>query len=282
MRMVSYGQNFEDVVLDRMFPEDYRGFYIDVGAYDPVSTSVTKHFYERGWRGINVEPSVAGHQRLVEQRPRDVNLNLALSSAAGTMTFFEAAESSRQLSTLSGESAQHARQAGHTLEERRIEVTTLAEICAEHVNGEIDFLSIDVEGHEHEVIKGADWDRWRPRVVVVEAVTPDEFLPSHEAWEPLLQESGYRFGLFDGLNRFYVRQEESELLEHLRLPANATDNFVSQFHMFRYATLVGGTGVLQNEDLRALQTLALRFPKASAVARKVVRTAARRRGPEKG
>jgi FkbM family methyltransferase len=281
MSMVSYGQNFEDVVLNRMFPDDYRGFYIDVGAYDPVSTSVTRHFYERGWRGINVEPSVAGHQRLDEQRPRDLNLNVALSNTTGRMMFFEAAENSRQLSTVSGERAQRAREAGHILQERWIEVTTLAEICAEHVTGEIDFLSVDVEGHELEVLQGGDWDRWRPRVVVVEAVTPEEFLPSHEAWEPLLLESGYRFGLFDGLNRFYVRQEETELLEHLRLPANATDNFVSQFHMFRYATLVGGTGTLQNEDLRALQTLTLRFPKASAVARKVVRTAARRRRPKK-
>jgi FkbM family methyltransferase len=281
MRMVSYAQNFEDVVLDRMFPDDYRGFYIDVGAYDPVSTSVTKHFYDRGWRGINVEPSVAGHRRLVEQRPRDVNLNVALSSAPGSMTFFEAAEESRGLSTLSGERAQQSREAGHNLTERTIEVTTLAEVCAEHVTGEIDFVSIDVEGHELEVIQGADWDRWRPRVVVVEAVTPDEFLPSHEMWEPLLEESGYRFGLFDGLNRFYVRQEEPELLEHLGLPANATDNFVSQFHMFRYTTLVGGTGALQSEDLRALHTLALRFPKASAAARKVVHTAARRRGAKK-
>ncbi|HEX2179419.1 MAG TPA: FkbM family methyltransferase [Actinomycetota bacterium] len=281
MRMVSYGQNFEDVVLNRMFPDDHRGFYIDVGAYDPVSTSVTRHFYERGWRGINVEPSVAGHQRLVEQRPRDLNLNVALSNTTGSMTFFEGTENSRQLSTLSGQSAQRAREAGHILQERRIEVTTLAEICAEHVTVEIDFLSVDVEGHEHEVLQGADWDRWRPRVVVVEAVTPDEFLPSHEAWEPLLLGSGYRFGLFDGLNRFYVREEEPELLQHLRLPANATDNFVSQFHMFRYATLVGGTGTLQNEDLRALQTLTLRFPKASAVARTVVRAAARRRRSKK-
>ncbi len=274
MKMVSYAQNFEDVVLNRMFPADYRGFYIDVGAFDPVSTSVTKHFYDRGWRGINVEPSLVGYQRFADQRPRDVNLNVALSGSAGSLTFFEAAEEARGVSTLSGERARRSREAGHQLTERTVAVTTLAEVCAEHVTGEIDFISIDVEGHEGEVIKGGDWDRWRPRVLVVEAVTSEGFAPCHEEWEPMLEESGYRFGLFDGLNRFYVRQEDSELLEHLQIPANATDNFVSQFHMYRYTTLVGGTGAIESEDLRALHTLALRFPKATSAARRVVRTAA--------
>ncbi len=275
--MVSYAQNFEDVVLDRLYPPDHLGFFIDVGAYDPVSTSVTKHFSDRQWRGVNIEPSLLGYQRFVAARPRDVNLNVALSSAAGSMTFFEAPEQARGVSTMSAERARAYRAAGNKLVERVVPVMTLADVCAEHAPGDIDFLSIDVEGHEREVIEGGDWKRHRPRVVVVEAVTAEGFVPNHQEWEPLLLGSGYLFGLFDGLNRFYVRHEDQALLPRLDLPANATDNFVSQFHMYRYTTMVGGIDGLESEDLRALQAVAMRFPRTTSMASRLVRRATQRR-----
>ncbi|MEA2704639.1 MAG: hypothetical protein QOD63_2584 [Actinomycetota bacterium] len=237
---------------------------------------MTKHFYDRGWRGVNVEPSLLGYRRFLSARPRDVNLNVALSSAPASVTFYEAPEQARGVSTLSDQRAGEYRVAGRELTETTVQVTTLAGVCAEHVTGDIDFISIDVEGHERQVIEGGDWARWRPRVVVVEAVTPQEFVPCHDDWEPLLLDSGYLFGLFDGLNRFYVRQEEPELLERLHLQANATDNFISQFHMYRYTTMIGGVDALGSEDLRALQAMALRFPRSTSLVSRVVRQAAKR------
>ncbi len=87
--MVSYAQDAEDVLLKRVFPQDYQGFYIDAGASDPVRFSVTKHFYDQGWRGVNIEPVPSVWLRLRDQRPRDVNLNAALSDREGRLTFYE-------------------------------------------------------------------------------------------------------------------------------------------------------------------------------------------------
>ncbi len=107
---------------------------------------------------------------------------------------------------------------------------TLAQVCEDHVEGEIDFLSVDVEGHEGQVLLGADWKRWRPRVVLVEATEPLTTVSSHEAWEPTLLDADYLFATFDGLNRWYVRIEDAKLLEALRTPANILDDYIPYTH----------------------------------------------------
>ena len=81
--MILYVQNQEDVLLNRVFQGLSDGFYIDVGANDPVVDSVTKLFYDRGWTGINVEPDENCWRRLDSSRPRDRNLNLGLSDRPG-------------------------------------------------------------------------------------------------------------------------------------------------------------------------------------------------------
>src|SRR3712207_1823525 len=78
---VSYSQNAEDIRLARVFTAE-RGFYVDVGAGDPTAGSLTKLFYDRGWSGINVEPGPM-FERLLVERPRDVNLNVAVAATAG-------------------------------------------------------------------------------------------------------------------------------------------------------------------------------------------------------
>lgn len=230
MTMISYAQNGEDVVLRRLFDDRTTGFYIDVGAAHPEGDSVTKHFYDKGWHGINVEPVSSFVVLLEKERPRDVNLELALSNDAGRLKFYDGPEGSGW-STLSLEVAESRRREGIPFVERDVEVTTLTEICEKYVDEPIDFLKIDVEGHEREVLEGHDWDRWRPTVVVVEATVPHSDVPDHGRWENLLISAGYLFGLFDGINRFYVRNEDAQLAERLRSPANFIDDFTSWRHV---------------------------------------------------
>ena len=97
---------------------------------------------------------------------------------------------------------------------------------ADHVAGPVDFLKVDVEGFEREVLAGADWSSFRPRVVVMEATVPKSDEPAHEGWEPMLLEVGYRFAMFDGLNRFYAHADEPALVQRLAIPANVFDDFV--------------------------------------------------------
>jgi len=94
-------------------------------------------------------------------------------------------------------------------------VLTLAELCARHVVGPIDFLKIDVEGGEPDVLHGGDWQKFRPRVILIEAVAPGTGEPAWQEWEPFVLAQGYRFALFDTLNRFYVAQEHPDVLARL-------------------------------------------------------------------
>src|SRR6267142_4363248 len=87
--VISYAQNFEDVMLNRVFCGRNKGFYVDVGAADPITLSVTKWFYDLGWSGINIEPHPEFYQRLVAMRPKDVNLNCGAGARRGEAAFFE-------------------------------------------------------------------------------------------------------------------------------------------------------------------------------------------------
>ena len=234
MTMISYAQNQEDVLLSRLFPPGRPGFYIDVGANDPVTDSVTKHFYDLGWRGINVEPASHPFERLLQQRDRDVNLNVGLSNKEGTLSFYEFPAELPGSSTFSLGQAEWHHDAGIPFLEREVPVTTLAKICEEHVTGAIDFLTIDTEGHERQVLEGGDWSRWRPRVVVVEATQPNTLIPTHDQWEHVLTGADYVYATFDGLNRFYLRKEDEDLLPALQAPANVCDDFVP----FKYSRAI--------------------------------------------
>jgi FkbM family methyltransferase len=237
-RFVSYAQNQEDVVLARaLHPDNRGGFWVDVGAGDPVLDSVTAAFAERGWRGVNVEPLPREHERLCAARPADTNLRVALGARAGVgKLFVEPAEKpergdpdapiDRGASTMVPELAERYRADGQEFTAIEVPIWTLAQVVADHVRGPVDFLKVDVEGFEREVLAGADWSSFRPRVVVMEATVPKSDEPAHEAWEPMLLEAGYRFALFDGLNRFYVHADEPALLQTLAIPANVFDDFV--------------------------------------------------------
>src|SRR5262245_7976911 len=165
--MISYAQNAEDVLLRRVFGGQARGFYLDVGANHPVRNSVTKHFYDRGWSGINCEPGSV-FAALRRARPRDICLPVAVSNCEGARTFYEI-PGEPGFSTLDPALARGYEAGGLAHRARTVPTRTLDSICAEYVTGPIDFLSVDTENHEREVLEGADWQRFRPRVVLVEA-----------------------------------------------------------------------------------------------------------------
>jgi len=220
----SYSQNREDVLLNRVFPSE-RGFYIDVGAADPVELSVTKAFYDRGWSGVNVEPQPTYFAAIEADRPRDANLNLIVSDTSGEKTFYEIVDRSGWATSDPATADQH-RRAGLQVREYKVTAITLAELCSQHVRGTIDFLKVDVEGAERAVLAGGDFKTYRPRVVVVEATEVMSSVLNHETWEPILLNANYQFAFFDGLNRFYVRDEDAELIPKLAVPANALDEYV--------------------------------------------------------
>ena len=223
-RFITYAQNFEDVILWRALKHVDRGFYVDCGAYDPTRDSVTKAFYDRGWRGINIEPIPSLLQEFVVQRPFDTNLAIAVSDGSEGAEFYQIVDTG--LSTLFHTIAQQHIEAGFSTRVFNVPTTTLSDVLRQFAPSDIHFLKIDVEGAEHLVLRAADFDRFRPWIVLVEATHPMTQQPSREAWEATLLNAGYDFAYFDGLNRFYVAKEHSELSKLVAVPPNVFDDFV--------------------------------------------------------
>ena len=231
MAIVSYSQNFEDVMLARCFPGP-RGFYVDVGANDPDIDSVTRAFYERGWSGINIEPLASNFARLKKRRTRDLNLHLAAGDSDGSITFYEISKWHGYSTTDAGIAAQHKKD-GLKVVEHRTPLRRLAFVLDEHAKGKtIDFLSIDVEGTELSVLAGADLDRHRPKIILAESRLPvtvnmvDRFfeVPDRaEDYAKFLAPFRYRLVYRDGLNAFFAAEEHAGLASHFGFPPGIAD-----------------------------------------------------------
>jgi FkbM family methyltransferase len=223
--MITYAQNFEDVMIARLFAADYRGFYVDIGAAHPEFLSVTCHFYNQGWSGLNVEPSRQFYPLLRAARPRDINLQCAVGREAGRATFYEFPHFAEN-STLEREVADRLAMTGPPSTTHDVKVIRLADLCDRYLDGRtIDFMKIDVEGGELGVLQGGDWDRHRPRLLIVEATVVNSREENSFLWEPVLTDADYHKVWFDGLNNFYLRKEDLDLRSAFRLPPNLFDRF---------------------------------------------------------
>jgi FkbM family methyltransferase len=201
---ITYAQNREDIILDFFFRDVPKGFYIDVGAGHPDEDSVTKLFYDKGWRGINVEPIRRMYSLLQKNRPRDINLNIGLSDKKGKLNFREYGNYGQ--STFNEDMKKEHRnslKSTDKYEDYEVQVDTLANILSQHKVEAVHFLKIDVEGLEYEVLKGNDWHKYRPEVLCIEA--------NHiiKNWRPLLKNHAYKRVFNDGLNDYYVSEDSS-------------------------------------------------------------------------
>lgn len=224
MTFVSYAQNFEDVMLWRALGYVGPGFYIDVGANAPTADSVTRAFYERGWHGINIEPLPRHFAELQAERPRDINLQLAVGETEGEITLH--APDVRGWATVASEVARHHDAQGVPMARFTVPLRRLDTLCARHAPQTIHFLKIDVEGYEKQVLAGMDFRHFRPWVVVVEAVAPHSWRSNSAAWEDLLLQHDYQCVYHDGVNRFYLADEHAVLRLAFATPPNVFDDFV--------------------------------------------------------
>jgi FkbM family methyltransferase len=212
--VVSYAQNREDVILNAFLWDVENGFYVDVGAYDPVEDSVTRYFYERGWSGINIEPNKIFFEKLKKQRPRDINLNVGVSNKEEKLIYREYIDG-KGLSTFSDsmkkgyESSKTDRPISN-YKDREIRVLTLKQIFKQNDVKEIHFLKVDVEGYEFEVLESNDWKKYRPEVICIEA---NHILRD---WHELLKESKYQSVFNDGLNEYFVDSNKMDRWRNFR------------------------------------------------------------------
>jgi len=228
--MISYSQNFEDVILNRCFKNKERGFYLDIGAAHPDICSCTKLFYQKGWSGINVEPQESKIKLFNKYRKRDININAAVSHKEGIQAFYEFEKKAFAHSSLHYRYVEKLKDLKIKHKVRNIPVMTLDQMIEKYRITTCDFMNIDCEGSEKEVLLGWTNKKFCPTVVLIESVEPmisaeDNRIEMHEKWEPLMLDKGYQFVYADGINRFYLHVSHLHLIEHFKFPPNVLDNF---------------------------------------------------------
>lgn len=167
----TWSQEGEDMILRRIF-SGKDGFYVDIGAHHPYRYSNTYLLYKNGWHGINVDALPDAIELFRKYRPLDININVGITGINGEMQYFEFNDPA--FNTFDANSAQRViRQRNHAKLRRRILVNTmkLRDLLAKEIREDsvIDFMNIDVEGLDFEVLQSNDWDKYRPKVLAVEA-----------------------------------------------------------------------------------------------------------------
>lgn len=169
-----YGQDGEDLILDRLLERQAQGFYVDVGAHHPVRFSNTYLFYKRGWCGINIDAMPDSMKKFERLRPRDINIECGVASSAGRLKYFQFNEPA--LNTFDErEAALKDKPPYQLLDTIEVEVQRLDALLAHHlpVGQQIDFMTVDVEGKDEEVLASNDWERFRPRFILGETLRTD-------------------------------------------------------------------------------------------------------------
>lgn len=168
----SYSQEGEDMILRRLFEGQKTGFYVDVGAHHPKRFSNTYFFYKQGWQGINIDAMPGSMVLFNKFRKRDINIEIPISDVKETLTYYIFNEPA--LNTFSKElTKERDGKRSYFIESTKdIETSTLTDILNNYLplNQNIDFLTIDVEGWDFNVLKSNDFSKYRPRVILIEVL----------------------------------------------------------------------------------------------------------------
>lgn len=165
-----FSQQGEDMVVNSLLLDQRNGFYVDVGAHHPFRYSNTAFFYERGWRGINIDPNPEAIAEFRRWRPKDINLNMGVAAEEGEPLYYRFSDPA--VNTFSKADAERC-QISHGFKligQEPVKTLPLKRILAEHLpeGQEIDLLPVDVEGLDEVVLRSNDWTLFRPRLVLAE------------------------------------------------------------------------------------------------------------------
>jgi len=192
---ISYSQEGEDLILNRIFESQKDGFYIDIGAHHPKRFSNTYLFYKKGWKGINID-AMPGSMKLFNfLRPRDVNIETPISNNSEELTYYIFNDPA--LNGFSKELSEERNKLDHykIVSSVKLKTKTLKEILTENLDKDqiIDFMTIDVEGMELEVIKSNDWKNFCPKVLIIEILKNDSENRIYDEIYGFLKDKNYQF-----------------------------------------------------------------------------------------
>ena len=147
-----------------------KGFYLEIGAYHPTRLSNTYRFYQKGWEGVVVEPNPEIKKIFEKIRPRDIFLNVGVGKSGGELKYYQYLIPA--LNTFSEKQvAENKLKSYKVYNVRKVKVLEIKEFLNKFVNKQIDFLSLDVEGWDKEILENWDW-KFKPKVICVEENVP--------------------------------------------------------------------------------------------------------------
>lgn len=180
-----FSQDGEEVFLREFFGNKKIGFYVDVGAYHPFRFSNTAWAYEKGWNGINIEPNIEGYKKFIRFRERDINLNCGISDKECRLPYYEFDEGA--YNTFSQENILVDRKVRRI---SQLPMRRLDSIFSEYHVKMIDFLDIDVEGNELNVLYSNNWNLYRPTIVLCEQIIGMEDIIYSDIYS-FMKQNGY-------------------------------------------------------------------------------------------
>lgn len=190
----SYSQEGEDIILDKLFGQQVKGFYIDVGAHHPQRFSNTYSFYLRGWCGINIDAMPASMLAFRKSRPRDINLEIAILREKKSLKYYQFNEPALNGFSESISGQRDGKGGYKVVGIIEMEGLPLRDVLEKYmpVNiRQIDFMTVDVEGLDLEVLQSNDWVRFRPKVILVELLNASLSNISADPVNKFLTENGY-------------------------------------------------------------------------------------------
>jgi len=172
-QQISWSQEGEDQILRRIFERQACGFYVDIGAHHPKRFSNTYLFYRKGWTGINVDAMPGSMQAFKKVRPRDINLEFGVGTKEGELDYYVFNELALNGFSKDLSEERHASESDYKIVEVvKVKIKPLSKILEEYLSIEqiIDFMSIDAEGLDLDVLQSNDWQRYRPKLILVETL----------------------------------------------------------------------------------------------------------------
>ena len=218
--LISYANEYEDIILYTFLHDIENGHYIDIGASDPIKGNVTNYFYQNGWDGINIEPLTEPFLLLKKERERDINLCAGIGEKDGMKLLYQREDESS------------FEEIKNTVPCNK-KIFTLSDIyrtfCKDYE--EVHFCHINTNGYEVEILKGIDnWGIFRPWVYAIKATVPGTNIPSYSDWEYILMEQGYFLAYAYDSVRYYVAQEHRVIAYNTAAINNQIKNTIK--HVF--------------------------------------------------
>lgn len=200
----SYAQSGEDLILDTIFNGVKKGFYVDVGANNPFKQSNTYFFYKKGWSGLNIDALPGSMKAFNAHRKRDINIESAISNHEAVLEYYMFA--STFYNTFSKEDSEKSKGVSELLEVRQLKTEKLSDILDKHAIEKVDFMTIDVEGFDLNVLKSNNWLKYVPSVIITECFTHDTAQIENSEIHNFLKEKGFIKFCSTPTNLFYLEE----------------------------------------------------------------------------